>query len=283
LTRLVAGDDRPKQFCAFLGGATLLQTTLARAGLAVDRARTLVVLTRAHERFYGPLLRDTPPGRLVVQPRGQGTAPAILYGLRRIAAVSPLASVVILPSDHYVSDDATFMRHVDHAFAIVRARPDVVLLLGIRPQSAETEYGWIEPADDLVGPARRIHRFWEKPDPETARGLFERGCLWNSFVIVAGVPALLALVRQRQPALAAAFASLEGAIGRAREARAADELYGSLVPVGFSEGVLEGGASNLAVVPVTDVEWSDWGRPTRVLSTLKRLGAAPPRMRAARA
>jgi mannose-1-phosphate guanylyltransferase len=275
LTRLIAGDERPKQFCAFLGQEPLLLRTLARAGLAATPEQTLAVLTRVHERFYAPLLAGTPPGALVVQPGNRGTAPAILYGLHRIAAAAPLAPVVILPSDHYVSDDAAFMRHVDLALAAVALRPDLVVLLGIQPQSAETEYGWIEPADEIVAPVKRIRRFWEKPDLPTARALLDRGCLWNSFVIVGGAPALLALVRRTQPGLAAAFATLVPAIGGAAEARVAEVLYRGLEPLGFSEGILAAGMPSLAVLPVAGVEWSDWGRPARVLSTLARLGAQP--------
>lgn len=275
LTRLISGGERPKQFCALLGKGTLLERTLARAALAVDPRRTLVVLTRTHERFYAPLLAGIPPGALVVQPGNRGTAPVILYGLRRIGAVAPLAPVAILPSDHYVSDDPAFMRHVDAAFATVSLRPELVVLLGIHPESAETEYGWIEPADCMTGRVSRIRRFWEKPDLATARALLDRGCLWNSFVIVAGVPALIALVRGAQPALVTSFAALASEVGGPAEVHAAERLYRRLTPVGFSESVLAGGGPNLAVLPVTGVRWSDWGRPARVLSILAGLGVAP--------
>jgi mannose-1-phosphate guanylyltransferase len=275
LTRLVAGDERPKQFCALLGETTLLQQTLVRAALVVDRRQTLMALNRTHERFYAPLLAGTPRINLIVQPANRGTAPAILYALTRIAATAPLARVVVLPSDHYVSDDAAFMRHVDTAFDAVTLRPDLVALLGIRPDSAETEYGWIEPADHLVGNVRRIRRFWEKPDLGIARALLSRGALWNSFVVVAGVPALLALIRRALPALADAFGTLEAIATGAPGLDAIERLYRKLPTTGFSETMLGSGAPNLAVLPVSEVQWSDWGRPHRVLSTLEALGAPP--------
>jgi len=275
LTRLVAGDERPKQFCALLGESTLLEQTLARAALAVERRRTLVALTRTHERFYAPLLAGTPRGNLIVQPANRGTAPAILYALTRVAAAAPLARVVLLPSDHYVSDDAAFMRHVEAAFDAVTLRPDLVVLLGIRPDRAETEYGWIEPASHLVGDLWRIGRFQEKPDLATARALLPRGALWNSFVIVAGVPALLALGRRVLPALTDAFGALTATTAGPDGLGAVDRLYRRLAPTGFSETVLASGAPNLAVLAVSGVRWSDWGRPQRVLSTLQSLGASP--------
>ena len=85
LTRRIAGDERPKQFCPFVGGETLLDRTRARVARSVRPDRTCLVLTRSHETFYAPLLAEGPPGPLVVQPCGRGTAPAILYGLLRVA------------------------------------------------------------------------------------------------------------------------------------------------------------------------------------------------------
>jgi mannose-1-phosphate guanylyltransferase len=108
LTRRIAGDERPKQFCPFVGGETLLARTRARVARTVPPERTCLVLTHHHERFYAPLLAKGPLGPLVVQPCGRGTAPAVLYGLLRIAETAPLDAVALFPSDHYVSDDARF-------------------------------------------------------------------------------------------------------------------------------------------------------------------------------
>src|SRR4030095_16438096 len=89
LHRKIAGDERPKQFCSVLGKVTLLEETRARAALELARERTLYVVNRIHEPYYGPILRNEPVSNLVVQPSNRGTAPAILYSLLRIAAVDP--------------------------------------------------------------------------------------------------------------------------------------------------------------------------------------------------
>src|SRR5215831_200722 len=97
LTRIIAGDDRPKQFCQILPGHTLLEVTERRVARVVPSQRTLVALTRAHERYYRPLLQNRPARALLVQPENRGTAPAILYGALRIAADAPLATVATFP------------------------------------------------------------------------------------------------------------------------------------------------------------------------------------------
>lgn len=276
LTRAVAGDERPKQFCAVLGPETLLERTQRRAALAIPPARTLVLLTRGHERFYRPLIADMLPHCAVVQPEDRGISPAILYGLLRIATIAPTGAVALLPSDHYVSDDHVFMSHVATAFAAVQARPDLVVLLGIAPESAETEYGWIEPAAPIPGtPLFRVSGFCEKPTRALAEVLLERLCLWNSLVVVARVPTLLAMIRQATPALDAGFAAVQATLGTPAECGAVRTLYRGLKPSSFAADVLAMRPSNLAVLPVSGVWWSDWGRPERVLSTLAGLGIRP--------
>lgn len=99
LTRKIAGDERPKQFCSVLGGATLLEETQRRAALELAKERTLCVVNRVHEPYYATIFTDTPGSNLVAQPRNAGTAPAILY-LLRIAAVDPRA---LSPSFHRIT------------------------------------------------------------------------------------------------------------------------------------------------------------------------------------
>lgn len=276
LTSLVAGDDRPKQFTKLLADETLLDRTRRRVELLVSREQTFFVLTRSHQRYWQALESATHPRCLVVQPDNRGTAPAILYAALRVAAVAPMGTVAVFPSDHWVSDDERFMAHVSRACAAVAARPDLVVLLGIDATAPETEYGWIEPGEAIPKTGLRwIRHFWEKPGAALADMLLARGCLWNSFVVVARVAALLWLVRFTMPALWDAFASLRAALGSAREAPAIEELYPGLAPVSFSDAVLSACPRNLAVLPVTGVEWSDWGQPARVLATLAGLGMTP--------
>jgi len=68
LTRKIAGDDRPKQFCAILGERTLLEQTQRRVALLFNPTQTLTVVTRTHEPFYQEQVNDCSCNRLLVQP-----------------------------------------------------------------------------------------------------------------------------------------------------------------------------------------------------------------------
>jgi len=276
MTRELAGDDRPKQFCRVMGGETLLEQTLRRALLTVPRSNIMAVVTERHERFYKTLLPAIGIPEVVSQPENRGTVPDILYPLLRLADLAPDAAVAIFPSDHHFSDDRRFAAHVDGAFRAAEADPSRVLLLGIIPDTHEAEYGWIEPGAPL-GPAgartaQCVRQFWEKPDAGFAATLRERGCVWNSFVMVGRVLAFLDLVRDCLPALFDAFAALGPLTGGPGETEKVAALYRGLVPADFSREVLSARPGALGVIPVWGVTWSDLGSPERVLRARKELG-----------
>ena len=272
MTRAITGDNRPKQFVPVIGGATLLDQTRRRVALSVIPGRTFIVVTQKHQPFYKSIAQQISPSLLVQQPTNKGTAPAILYSLLRVATRSPKAIVALFPSDHYFTDDEEFMSHIDTAFDAVQTQPETVTLLGITPTTAEKEYGWIEPQRSVLGSAvrsiTRVKRFWEKPGATLASSLMERGCLWNSFVMVGRVDALLKMTRAALPELYADFAALAPAF----ETAALAKLYSRINDSNYSHEVLAQRPQDLAVMRVGDVGWSDVGEPSRVLATLAHMG-----------
>jgi mannose-1-phosphate guanylyltransferase len=278
LTRTIAGDDRPKQFCAVMGDETLLQQTQRRVHRLVPPWRTLLVLTRAHEPFYADEVAGMPSSRALVQPSNQGTAPAILYSLLRLREMDPEGVVAFFPSDHHFSDDEAFTRHIDSAYAAAEARPGMVILLGIPPETPEVEYGWIEPGAPLeTDTVCRVSRFWEKPSGALASSLMERGCLWNSFVMVGCVHAFLTLMRRALPSLVELFESIRSSLFTASESSALREVYSSIGGSSFSQEVLSAQPNGLAVLRATGLGWSDLGEPGRVRYALERKGIQPER------
>ena len=276
MTRAITGDNRPKQFVPIIGGRTLLNQTRRRVAFSINQSRTLIVVTEKHRQFYAPLRDEVSPGLLLEQPQNRGTAPAILYTLLHVATRSPNAVVALFPSDHFFADDEEFMSHIDVAMDATEVQPELVTLLGITPTAPETEYGWIEPHSSILANAQRsitrVRKFWEKPSLNLATSLMERGCLWNSFVMVGGVDALLKMTRAAMPELFAAFDAVSSTFRTAAERSALAELYSQIEDSNFSHQVLEARPEDLMVMRVGDVGWSDLGEPNRVLSTLARLG-----------
>jgi hypothetical protein len=124
VTRFITGQDEiPKQFCPMMGGLTWFENTRNRVAQLIPVNRSFIVVKQSHRDLYEPLVGDLPRSQIVAQPCDRGTAPAILYGLVRARSLGPHTTVAIFPSDHYVSDDARFMRQVERAFDAVDAHP----------------------------------------------------------------------------------------------------------------------------------------------------------------
>jgi mannose-1-phosphate guanylyltransferase len=275
LTRRLFGDGRPKQFCNLLGGNSLLGDTQARIARVIPAERTMYVVVKAHAPYYRQELASVASSNLLVQPEARGTTAAIAYSLARIAAVDEHASVGFFPADHCFSDEAVFAGAVDQAYSLADVRGDDLLLLGAQPEHPEVEYGWIEPGGTIHGAfcnsVFRVNRFWEKPSLEIARKLFDRGCLWNMFVMIGRVRTFLEVLRQSVPEVFRAFQAAERSAGMLD----ADEVYSSLVPGDFSTQVLSALPDRLAVLRLDNVGWSDLGTPERVRAAWTRFRQKP--------
>jgi len=244
----------------------------------IPETQTLIMLTRAHERFYSKELEDVAPSRLLVQPYNHGTAPPIAYSLTHLQEMDTEGIVAFFPSDHHFGDGRAFADYIELAFAQAESDPERVVLLGIAPEAPEEAYGWIEPGAPLGSVATdsvfEVRRFWEKPSRKIASQLMRRGCLWNSFVMVGRVGAFLTLIRQTLPSLLTSLEAMWAAVRPGDENEALHKLYSSIPATNFSDEVLSGSPSAFAVLRADALEWSDLGEPQRVFSVIDLKGMA---------
>jgi len=126
------------------------------------------------------------------------------------------------------------------------------------------------------GPLYQVTRFWEKPSSELASTLLARGCLWNTFVLVAGAGALVSAGRECVPELDERLSRLSAFFGTDDESWAIHQCYAFAPRVNFSSSVLQRCPGALAVSMLPPLTWCDLGSPDRVIKTLARLGVSPP-------
>ena len=172
LTRELYGEPRPKQYAALTGSASLLRQTLDRVGRLVPRERTVIVTLASHARYLAPEMSGLEGFHVLAQPSDRGTAAGVLLPVHFIHARDPEATVAVFPVDHFIPEEAAFMRHVAAAAGYAGAHPEWLVLLGAEPTEPEPDYGWIEPGECIGstqnGPLHRVWTFWEKP-PDMAR------------------------------------------------------------------------------------------------------------------
>src|SRR5271170_1902386 len=117
-----------------------------------------------------------PIANIVVQPGNCGTANGILLPLLYILARDPEARVVLLPSDHHVRDEQTLAVALQKAVLELRTRGNQIVLIGIPPEEADPELGYIVPGRS-EGAVSTVDRFVEKPNAPQARRLVQAGAL----------------------------------------------------------------------------------------------------------
>ncbi|HET6373292.1 MAG TPA: sugar phosphate nucleotidyltransferase [Candidatus Polarisedimenticolia bacterium] len=270
LTTDRTGVSTPKQYCSLRGDGSLLDRTLRRGRRVVPRSNMVTVVAAQHRQWWESALADLPEKNLIVQPRNRGTAAGLLLPLLSILSRDPEARVLVLPSDHFVEDEATLERALRRALSELERDRDGVILLGITPDAAVPDYGWIVPQESAGRPTLAVSSFVEKPDPDTAADLLEQGGAWNSFIFAARGRSLLRLYQRRLPGLLRAFhAALGEKPGELTPALIG--LYEAIETTDFSRDILQGSEPSLRLLPVPPCGWTDLGTPARVSECLTRL------------
>jgi mannose-1-phosphate guanylyltransferase len=272
LTTNDRGDVVPKQFCSLRGGHSLLAEALRRCEAVATSHHICVVVASRHRRWWRPLLAEIPTANVIVQPRNRGTANGILLPLLHIMARDPDARIALLPSDHYVRDEQVLAAALQAAVQSPGRKVDEITLLGIHPENADPDLGYIVPGSADESGIARVEQFVEKPHESWAHKLIEAGALWNAFILTGHVRAFRDLFVMRHSAI---VASMQSAIARATnhvgDARAITEVYRQLPLIDFSRHVLPGATGLLRVMKVDSCGWSDIGTPARLLETLRGL------------
>jgi mannose-1-phosphate guanylyltransferase len=91
-------------------------------------------------------------------------------------------------------------------------------------------------------------------------------------IIVSQLDALWTLGRQHFPETTALLEHAAKAFDTEREDAALQEAYQKMPSWNLSADLFSGSAANLAVMEMDGVQWSDWGKPERILDTLNRMG-----------
>src|SRR3990172_3723480 len=212
------GHHKPKQYCVFAGTRSLFQHTVDRADALGSPEDRVVVAAPEHRGHVLEQLAGRGEGRVLFQPKNRGTAPGVFLALTHVLARDPNATVVIYPSDHFVYPESAFLNVVRNAVRGAQRYPDGAVLLGVRPSTSETDYGWIVPSPgEPNGPTRRVEGFLEKPPRRLAEEALRKGALWNTMIVASKLDALWALGWRCLPEIMPAFVRLLDALRAGRD------------------------------------------------------------------
>lgn len=271
------GRHVPKQFCSIHGGPSLFGLALARARALVPQDRVCAVVAKAHGHWWQPMSQKMQAGNLIVQPRNRGTGNGVLLALTHILKRDPQARLIFLPADHHVLAEEKLIQAMLSAMADMPARSREIFLLGIEPDDADPELGYIIPQKAAKNDAQGVRHFIEKPSRAVADKLIEEGGLWNSGVFAVTGGRLLELFQERYPANVLGIKSALDKMGNPLSPSwALSFLYERIAEVDFSHHVLQFHVGDLRVVPVPHCGWTDLGSSQRVSDRVRLLAGALP-------
>ncbi|MBW2472520.1 MAG: mannose-1-phosphate guanylyltransferase/mannose-6-phosphate isomerase [Deltaproteobacteria bacterium] len=255
-TRLwpVSRELYPKQLVKFVGEDSLLQNTIKRLSPVLNTENVRVVCGEQHFHETSRHIEKLglkPQGKLICEPSGRNTAPAILLAVLHILASDEDAVLCVFPADHVIENRDSFHDRLNAATAL--ASEGHIVTFGIQPHYPAAGYGYIECGKDLDHGARELKRFVEKPDLATAQKYIETGnFFWNSGMFAFKASAILSEFKSHQPELLKKMQSIfkvDKAIAR--------KDYDQLTEISIDYAIME--KTDKGVVLPSDFGWSDIG------------------------
>ncbi len=265
--------QHPKQFLVLQGNRSLFQQAAMRlaslAGDGIAVGGSCVVGNEEHRFLVLDQLRETklPPATVLLEPAGRNTAPAMTLAALHAMDGGADPVLVVTPADQTVTDEAAFTQALRRAVRV--AGTGAIVILGIRPDRAETGFGYIRAgAEPGAEDSRTVAEFVEKPDLATAERYLAQGhYYWNSGMFVVRASVWLAAIGRFRPDIAAATRTAWAArTSDASFLRPGPAEFAAIPAESVDYAVMEpaaaaprgDGAFEVRMVPL-DAGWSDLG------------------------
>ena len=177
-------EEKPKQFLNLIGEETMIQMTVNRIKPIIPIERVFVCTGEMYVDLVKEQLPELPEQNIIVEPEGRNTAPCIALSAFVIKKYYKDANMIVLPSDHLISDEDEFRNVIKNADEFVKENKEAIITLGMEPSRPETGYGYIRYGKDekVINNHKviKVHAFVEKPNKEKAESYIKEGnYLWN--------------------------------------------------------------------------------------------------------
>ncbi|MBB4842281.1 mannose-1-phosphate guanylyltransferase/mannose-6-phosphate isomerase [Paucibacter oligotrophus] len=255
----------PKQFLILSGNTSLFQQAATRlAALAAGDlalAKPLIVGNEEHRFLVLDQLQESgqEPSAVLLEPVGRNTAPALTLAALQALEGGQDPVLVVTPADQTVTRPEAFTTSLQQAVRL--AADGTIVILGIKPDRAETGFGYIR--SHLDGASLAVEQFVEKPDAATAeRYVADGNYCWNSGMFVLRASRWIeALQRFRPDILAATRAAFEARKIDAKFIRPGKAEFAAIPSESVDYAVMErcpGSEFPLRMLAL-DAGWSDLG------------------------
>lgn len=221
----ISSGEHPK-FLLKIRGKSLIRLTYERAKKLCGIKSVYIVSTTNLKPKILSALPEFPEENFIEEPMRKNTLPAFALSLIKIP---PDGNVMcFFPCDHIIEKEKKFVDTVNHAVKI--AMKDFITLIGIKPTTPSTHYGYIIPGKKIDKKAALVKTFVEKPDAKKAERLVKKGALWNSGIYVLSRATLERTLREHQENVFKKFIEKKEKLV---------EVYEGLEAISFDRGITE--------------------------------------------
>lgn len=194
-------DDKPKQFLKLLGNDTMIQMTVNRIEALIPIEKIFIVTAQRYLKLICEQLPNIPLRNIIVEPVGKNTAPCIRLAAFTIDKYYKNATIAVLPSDHLIVNELKFRETLKFAGEFVEDNEGSIVTLGIKPERAETGYGYIKHESKYSQinefKINKVESFIEKPNKIKASFYLQDGkYLWNGGMFVWKTETILKLMKE---------------------------------------------------------------------------------------
>ena len=261
--------EMPKQFLDLLGtGKSFIQQTFERLNKLIPAHQIYLLTNERYRQLIKEQLPQIADNQIIAEPVMRNTAPAVLYAAKKIYNLNPDANLLVAPSDHYIAGEDKFIANVQTAFEAT-AQQNILMTLGIVPHNPNTGYGYIQYDKSSDNSIKKVLKFTEKPDAQTAlKFLNEGNYLWNAGIFVWRASVILDAFRTHLPEMFTKMSTGDTLYNNKGEAEFIAETFPRLQNISIDYGILEK-ADNVYVLPAEFV-WNDLGAWNAIYKQLKQ-------------
>ncbi len=258
--------EKPKQFQKLISDKTMLQETVDRV-LPFYPVRDIYISTNEiYAEEVKKELPELPIKNIILEPAFRERASSIALASAIFSHDDKDSAMAVFPSDHYVKNTDKLIKILKESEKFLQKYPDYLIIVGVKPTSAETGYGYIQYGEKKKFQSDsnsslsffQVEKFIEKPDLETAQGYFQKGnFLWNSAIYIWRASAINERIKKYIPDTYKRLCRIRDSVNSDQYESILKKEYPLMDMISIEYGVMEN--DDKTVIVSDDIGWSDIG------------------------
>lgn len=260
----ISCKSNPKQLLDFGNGESMLKKTIIRfqkSGLIehvyISTSSDFAPTLREHVRSFAPQIVD----RVIVEPCSKNTCPAVTWAIRHLLVTNKAKlteKILVVPADHFVSDDDFFVEQLCQAES--QMSDDSIVAFAVPARKADESFGYLR-ITEKDGIFYKVQSFIEKPDQKLAEKISENeDWLWNTGVYLFAIKTFVEELKCYEPSI---YRVLDA------ESHHEEYIFRSLSSISIDKAIMEK-TSRLFLLKLDGIAWQDIGSWESLYDFLKK-------------